>query len=348
MEEQQASISMVQRRLRIGYNWAARLIDRMEKEGVVGPADGANPRDVFIQRWKQVRSAPRQSLLCHFSLRQLSSCRCFVRQTRMATRLKAGLRIEQVRKTVWSWETARPAEVYGGKMSSKGFGQLWVLCSVLLASTTFFALGPVASSRGAESNDAEAVVDALQNKVNATADFIAEFRQETEIKTLNRTIKASGKVYFKRPGKMLWRYDEPKGQYVLADGKDLYMYQPEQAQIIKTPLRSAFRSDVPLSFLLGIGSLRRDFQYRLKASEKGVNVIQLTPKSELGQVGELLLGVDARDFELQWVRIQDAVGNVTSVRFSSIQRGVGVKDSLFHAQIPQGVEVVELGSAEGP
>ena len=50
VEEQQASISMVQRRLRIGYNRAARLIDRMEKEGIVGPADGAKPREVFIKR----------------------------------------------------------------------------------------------------------------------------------------------------------------------------------------------------------------------------------------------------------------------------------------------------------
>lgn len=46
-ETRQASISMVQRRMRIGYNRAARLIERMEKEGVVGPADGAKPREVF-------------------------------------------------------------------------------------------------------------------------------------------------------------------------------------------------------------------------------------------------------------------------------------------------------------
>jgi len=49
-DSQQASISMVQRRFRIGYNRAARLIDRMEKEGVLGPADGAKPREVFIKR----------------------------------------------------------------------------------------------------------------------------------------------------------------------------------------------------------------------------------------------------------------------------------------------------------
>ena len=47
-ETKQASISMIQRRLRIGYNRAARMIERMEAEGVVGPADGSKPREVLV------------------------------------------------------------------------------------------------------------------------------------------------------------------------------------------------------------------------------------------------------------------------------------------------------------
>jgi S-DNA-T family DNA segregation ATPase FtsK/SpoIIIE len=49
-ETQQASISMIQRRLRVGYNRAARMIEVMERDGVVGPADGAKPREVYARK----------------------------------------------------------------------------------------------------------------------------------------------------------------------------------------------------------------------------------------------------------------------------------------------------------
>lgn len=45
----QASTSMIQRTFRIGYNRAARIIELMEKEGVIGPMDGIKPREVLIQ-----------------------------------------------------------------------------------------------------------------------------------------------------------------------------------------------------------------------------------------------------------------------------------------------------------
>ncbi|HPN93557.1 MAG TPA: DNA translocase FtsK, partial [bacterium] len=44
----QCSISMIQRRLRIGYNRAARLVDVMEERHVVGPYDGSRPREVLL------------------------------------------------------------------------------------------------------------------------------------------------------------------------------------------------------------------------------------------------------------------------------------------------------------
>jgi len=46
----QASISMLQRRLRVGYNRSARMIEIMEREGIIGPADGVRPREVLVRR----------------------------------------------------------------------------------------------------------------------------------------------------------------------------------------------------------------------------------------------------------------------------------------------------------
>ncbi len=50
LETRQASISMLQRRLRVGYNRAARMIEVMEQQGIVSPSDGIKPREVLGRR----------------------------------------------------------------------------------------------------------------------------------------------------------------------------------------------------------------------------------------------------------------------------------------------------------
>src|SRR5215468_7781886 len=183
-----------------------------------------------------------------------------------------------------------------------------------------FALGimtPDTQSVAAESQSADQIVESLQKNYDATVDFIADFRQETEVKTLNRKLKASGKLYFKRPGKMLWRYEEPKGQFVLADGKNLYFYQPDQNQVIKSPLKNAFRGDIPLSFLLGLGNLKKDFNATLQSSDQNQYVLRLEPKGEAGGFSEILLAVNKASFDIVWVSVRDAANNVTTMRFSN-------------------------------
>jgi len=48
-----ASASLLQRRLRIGYARAARLLDLLEEKGIIGPADGARPREVYVSKEEQ-------------------------------------------------------------------------------------------------------------------------------------------------------------------------------------------------------------------------------------------------------------------------------------------------------
>jgi outer membrane lipoprotein carrier protein len=208
----------------------------------------------------------------------------------------------------------------------------------VLAVTTTGAYGSAADGQSADQ-----IADGLQKNYDATVDFVADFRQETEVRTLNRNLKAWGKLTFKRPGKMLWRYEEPKGQIVLADGKNLYFYQPEQNQVIKSPLSNAFRSDIPLSFLLGLGNLKKDFNVALKGSDENQFVLLLEPKGDLGGFSEVNVGVSRSTSDILWVSVRDAASNVTTIRFSGMRKGVGVQESLFRFQVPDGADVVELG-----
>lgn len=58
LEKEKASVSMLQRQFRIGYNRAARLMDELERRGMVGPEEGSKPRKVLITRaqWEEMQS----------------------------------------------------------------------------------------------------------------------------------------------------------------------------------------------------------------------------------------------------------------------------------------------------
>ena len=59
LETGQASVSMLQRRLKLGYSRAARLVDQMEQRGYVGPFEGSKPRQLLItkEKWQEIKMA---------------------------------------------------------------------------------------------------------------------------------------------------------------------------------------------------------------------------------------------------------------------------------------------------
>src|SRR6185503_13903535 len=74
----QASTSMIQRRFRVGFSRAGRLIDIMERDGIIGPADGSKPREILVAAdyYETVDSWPKRPAASSSSRRPRSRCRC--------------------------------------------------------------------------------------------------------------------------------------------------------------------------------------------------------------------------------------------------------------------------------
>ena len=64
LETGQASVSMLQRRLKLGYARAARIVDEMEEKGIVGPFQGSKPRAILVtkEQWAQMRSGKAEQM----------------------------------------------------------------------------------------------------------------------------------------------------------------------------------------------------------------------------------------------------------------------------------------------
>lgn len=213
---------------------------------------------------------------------------------------------------------------------------------VLLGCALFLGVGLGAGH--AATIDVDSLLDRMQERYDSTKDYTADFNQETEYRTVNRRIRGTGKVFFSKPAKMLWRYEEPDGQFVLADGHHLYFYQPTEKQIIKTSLGAAFRSDLPLSFLLGLGKIRKDFRAELLERKGEDYIVNLHPRKENTGLRKLQLSITDRNYDIKRAQIEDTGGNRWTIDFRNIEHGIGLEPEVFELKTPQGVDIVEFGS----
>ena len=200
----------------------------------------------------------------------------------------------------------------------------------------------LATGYSAQAASVQTVVKKLQARYDATAGFRADFTQEVRSATLGQKIAARGQVYFRKPGRMRWEFVEPE-QLLVSDGKFLWLYQPSEKQVIKTPFESAFRSNTPASFLLGIGRIDQDFTVSLTNETQETYSLRLMPKKNPEAIGSLDLEVTTKTFDIIQATITDPLGNTTRLWFSNINRKVPLKDALFLFTIPPGVDVVDAG-----
>lgn len=229
-----------------------------------------------------------------------------------------------------------------------------VACAAVLGAAPVATAEPGGTAPAATSGEAGATDDAaagaaeeltrrVQERYDATTSFSASFDQEMRVEAGGQTIRSAGRVWFQRPGKMNWSYESPEPQTIVADGRFLWVYQPEDHQVLKAPLRDAFESRTPVSFLLGVARIEQDFTPALLApAADGSLRLKLVPKSDPGgSLGSLMLEVDPVTFDLRAASIRDSLGNTTRVLLRDLRRNEPVDEALFRFAVPYGADVIE-------
>ena len=179
----------------------------------------------------------------------------------------------------------------------------------------------------------------LQARYEATRTMTADFRQVVESPALAGALESAGTLAFEKPNRMRWDYKPPDPQLVVGDGETLWIYQPDDHQVIKAPLTEAFRANTPVTFLAGLGRLERDFAASLEEDRPERWVLRLVPHRDQG-LGSLVLVVRKTDAALEEARITDPLGTTTRLLLANERRNVPLDPGLFRFTPPAGVDVI--------
>ena len=177
----------------------------------------------------------------------------------------------------------------------------------------------------------------------ALSGFTALFFQTSTIKAMEITDSASGKAFFKRPDKMRWEYETPDHQTIITNGHTLWIYRPEDNQVMVGKAPSFFEDGKGFSFLSDMESVKKKFNILLEdKDEDDTHVLKLLPIEKTFDVSVIYLFVSINTFEVVKIITYNSYEDETRIEFKDIQFKQKLDESLFNFNIPQGIEVLHL------
>lgn len=169
----------------------------------------------------------------------------------------------------------------------------------------------------------------------------AQFIQKSYFVGLDIEEVSRGNVDFAKPGKMNWQYTFPEKQRFVSNGVVFWFYQPDLNQVTLSDFKQGFQSDLPVSFLLGVGELESSFELKRVCKGDGLYLLDLTPQKEEVSVSSLRLLVREKDFLPQGARILDIGGNETTIYLLNLELGKELPLNKFEFDMPRGVDIID-------
>ena len=189
------------------------------------------------------------------------------------------------------------------------------------------------------------ILDHIEDKYTHSK-FTADFIQKSTIKAMDITDQATGKVYIKYPGMMRWEYQKPDRQIIITDGDQLWIYRPEDHQVLTGKAPTFFRDGKGASFLSDIGLIRQKFDISLEqnptAEDDPFYHLRLIPREKTMDISEIRLMVSKKSYNVVQVVTFNFYGDETRIDFINFKFDVNLDDSLFSFTVPPGTDVLQI------
>lgn len=193
------------------------------------------------------------------------------------------------------------------------------------------------------------LLERVQSFYASAQDFKADFKQTYTYHVYGRKKVSTGRVFFKKPAKMRWDYETPSQRVFVADGKTLWVYEPEEAQVFKRDLSSA-QLPVALRFMKGEGKLSDDFTVTNMSagSQPDHSNLHLKPKVPSPDFTELQLTVSHKTGEVSSSLLIDPTQNTNRIEFMNVKVNQDLPDAGFSFTPPAGVRVIDEANTPRP
>ncbi len=212
----------------------------------------------------------------------------------------------------------------------------WLLMAVLV-------LLRLPSSAPAQSMPSLDTVLREVEKRYTAAQFSAEFLQESTIRAMEITDFASGQIYVRYPGMMRWEYEKPERQAIITDGQKLWVYRPQDNQVLTGNAPVFFRDGKGASFLSDIRLVRQKFTITLHPPE-GENFYELrmVPRESTLTISQVRLFITPRAYTIARIVTLNDYGDDTRIDIINTRFNVELAPSLFTFEIPPGADVQRI------
>ena len=211
-----------------------------------------------------------------------------------------------------------------------------ILSAALLSGCLFICAAAAAQTE----NATEAALSAIEKRYSGKS-FETSFYQVSKLAALDITEKASGKASFSHPGKMRWEYLEPEKHEIITNGKSLWIYRPEEKQVMQGDAESFFKAGAGGAFLSDISLVRKNYIITTKDATDDYTELDLVAKKETPDISLIVIRVSRKTSDIVRIVTRNVYGDTTLFEFSDIQFK-SVNPSRFEFEIPKGSNVVDL------